>query len=467
MLLELSQQYSEKLNELADEIQKSEELESYLENEEDEDYNRLKEMYEPRISLLYEEVAANDPLQLVSLEKQLMDTKFEGLYLPKILGFSVLRGQIDESNFKYSHPQNHFKEVLLAICNSANFDILRKRIGQSIQMGFCLSSDIWITNLISPITNRRVRYFLQGQKLDKYRREEKRREAYARYIRQFKNENFQSAEFPNNMQQLKVLFLALKNFIIHRIKKNKDNRSIIPHIKKFLDNEEFQNTTEHLQIITLYAAFFRLNPTDKSHLKKVFNHVRQSKPNFIEEYLAFLLEMHDFKDLAMDAKADLSISDILDESIEDDLIKLYALTDVIHKKGYTNEEAQEAVKVFYHSHAGLSTINKVVRKVIFQYFDRYVSNLEEKEYTDYFEITKTFTVYMDIFRNQTFNQALKKLSMKYIKKLMKYFTDKRGKDYQDVKKFVSTSFVDFGFLTDKEVIELFKTRRKRRTKVPA
>jgi hypothetical protein len=31
-----------------------------------------------------------------------------------------------------------------------------------------------------------------------------------------------------------------------------------------------------------------------------------------------------------------------------------------------------------------------------------------------------------------------------------------------VKKFVSTQFVDFGFLTDKEVVEMFKTRRNRR-----
>lgn len=467
MLLELDQKYLEKLYDLVEEIQESEELAEYLESEEDEDYNRLKEMYEPRISLLYEDVATNNPLQLVSLEKQLMHPRFEGLYLPKILGFSVLRGQIDDATFKYTHPQDHFKDVLLAICNSANFDILRKRIGQSIQMGFCLSSDIWITNLIAPITNRRVRYFLQGQKLDKYRRIEKRKEAYNRYLRQFRSENFQSAEFPETMQQLKVLFLSLKSFIIHRITKGRDNSSIIPHIRRFLDNEEFQGTVEHLQIMVLYGAYFKLNEEEKEHLKTVFNKVRQENDHFVDEHLDFLLEVHAYNNLAMDSSADLRLSSIVDKSIDDDLSKLYKLTDVIHRKGYTNEEAQEAVKVFYHSFEGLSVINEVVRKVVYHYFYRYISNLEEKEYTDYFEITKVFTVYMDIFRNQTFNQSLKKLSMKYIKKLLKYFTDKRGKDYQDIKKFVSTSFVDFGFLSEKEVIELFKTRRKRRRKTPA
>jgi len=84
-----------------------------------------------------------------------------------------------------------------------------------------------------------------------------------------------------------------------------------------------------------------------------------------------------------------------------------------------------------------------------------------KEYTDFFEITKIFGVYMKIFGNQQFNQDVEKLSMKYVDKLLHQFTDKRAKDYQDVKKFVSTQFVDFGFLQDKEVVEMFKTRRKR------
>ena len=45
---------------------------------------------------------------------------------------------------------------------------------------------------------------------------------------------------------------------------------------------------------------------------------------------------------------------------------------------------------------------------------------------------------------------------------MKVYTDKRGKDYQDIKKFVRTNFVDFGFLTEKQVVDLFKTKRKKK-----
>jgi len=72
---------------------------------------------------------------------------------------------------------------------------------------------------------------------------------------------------------------------------------------------------------------------------------------------------------------------------------------------------------------------------------------------------------MKIFGNQKFNQDVDDLNMAFIKKLLKVYVDKRGKDYQDIKKFVSTTFVELGFLKEKEVVELFKSRRKK--KVPA
>ena len=148
MLQELEEVYMDRLEELAQEIQASEELQSYLEEEEEESYNRLKEIYEAKIGILYDEVAAKHPLQLVYFEKVLLHNAFEGLFLPKILGHSVLRGEAND-RMKYITPQEHFADVLMAICNSANFELLKKRIGQSIQIGFALSSDIWITNLIN------------------------------------------------------------------------------------------------------------------------------------------------------------------------------------------------------------------------------------------------------------------------------------------------------------------------------
>jgi hypothetical protein len=67
-----------------------------------------------------------------------------------------------------------------------------------------------------------------------------------------------------------------------------------------------------------------------------------------------------------------------------------------------------------------------------------------------------------IFINQKFNQDVKDLFMIYVRKLLKKYIDKRGRDYQDIKKFVATTFQDLKFLSEKQVVELFKTRRKRK-----
>jgi hypothetical protein len=460
-MYELDEKYLDQLEDIASEVQDSDELASYLEEEEEEFYLRLKEMFEPKIGLVYDEVAAKDPLQLTALETVLLNPLFEGLFLPKILGYSVQRGEINDK-YKYVRPQNHFKDVLLAICNSANFDILKKRIGQSIQMGFALSSDIWVTNLINSISNKRVRYYLQGQKLDRYRPLAARITGYHRYQKQFTNDNFHTAEFPETVSELKVMFSPLKNFLIYRIRSRWDNSSLVAPLKAFLENKDFADSEEYLQIAFLYGAFFDLDEADSKHLAKHLAAIRKSMPEFGEKWLEFVLELHKREDVKLDPQADLRISALLDKSSKDQLTEFYNLTDMIHNKGYMNEEVHEAVRVFYSRHEGLSIINECVRAVIYGYFDRLIGNLEEKAYPDFFEETKLFPIYMSIFANQKFNQDLKDLSMDYITKLLKKFTDKRGKDYQDVKKFVSTAFIDFKFLKEKEVVELFKTRRKRK-----
>lgn len=458
---ELDRKYIKKLEEIANDIQESEELQQYLEEEEEEYYMQLKELFEPRIAALYEEVAEIDPLQLISLEDVLLEPEFEGLYLPKILGYSVLRGEVD-AKYKYARPQDHFKAVLLAICYSSNFDILRKRIGQSIQMGFAMSSDIWVTNLINSIDNKRVRYFLQSQKLDRYRLPEERKAGLERYKRQFVNDHFHTAEFPETLSELKVLYSPLKNFIIYRVQRNVDNTNIIPELRAFVSNKAFKGNREHMEVMVLFAAYFDLEKDVHKELSKHFNEVRASMPEFVEEYLEYILELHNRSDIDLTPRADQRLSGVIDRSAKDDLADYYDLMDVVHAKGYMNEEAQDAIKAFYVRYEGLSTINECVRQTIYNYFARLIDNLEVEDYAEYFEISKLFPVYMSIFANQQFNQQLKELSLRYVRKLLKRYTDKRGKDYQDIKKFVSTAFQDFGFLKEKEVVEMFKTRRKRK-----
>jgi len=460
-MLPLDKKYQDELDGISAEIQACEELQTYLDTEEDEDFMRLREMFEPRMAGLYDRVALNDSLQLIAFEKALLNEQFEGLFLPKILGYAVLRGELNE-RMKYMVPQEHFKDILVAICDSANFDILKKRIGQTIQMGFACSSDIWVTNLINLFTNKRVRYFLQGQKLDKYRDIKGLKAGLFRYKKQFVNENYFSAIFPATIGDLKAQAKQLRSYLKARIIKFGDNnQNVIPQMNEFIANEDFHNTKEHLQILGMYCAYFNLEGDDKAHASKIFNKIRKEWAPFKDEWLQFLLDIHE-SELDLDKAADTRISEMLDPAIQDDLTNYYALMDTIHAKGYTTPEAQEATKNFYNQYEGMSMINECVRKAILNYLRGFISKLIPSQYEQLFEISKTYNIYMQIFLNQHFNNSVKDMCMTFVRKCLRVFTDKRAKDYQEVKRFVSTSFVDAKFLKEKEVVELFKTRRKRK-----
>lgn len=460
-MIELKEEYMEALDAIAQAIQESEIYLQYLEEEEEELYNQLQETFEPEIAQLYREVADKDPLMLETLEKVFLHSAFEGLYLPKILGFSVLRGEINDQ-YKYKRPQQHFKDILMAICDSANFEYIRKRTGQSIQIGFALSSDIWITDLINHISNKRIRYFLQTQKLEKYRDLKERQRGYITYSNQFRNENFLSCTFPENYSELKTLFSEVKRFLLYRMLHQFDNSSLLAPIKAFIVHPDFQNTHELVDVLGIYANFFDLDKAHQKELNDIFNANRKGKADFDEYYFDFLIEMFSNK-IEVPVAADLKLSVMLDRKHKDQLVEYYDLLDTIHSKGYIQPEVIEEVRHFYNRHEGLSKINECVRIVIFNYLKRLITNLETSDYHAFFEISKVFSIYIHTFSNEHFNQQLKDICMKYVRQLMAQYTDKRGRDYQDIRKFVSSTFVEIQFLKEKEVVEMFKTRRKKAT----
>jgi len=457
----LSEQYQTRLDEIASQIQAAPVLAQYLDEEEDELYNELRQEFEPAISELHHLVAAEAPLQLVAIEKALLSEIFEGLYLPRILGYSVLRGEITDQH-RYVRPNDHFKDILLAICNSPHFDQLKKRIGQSIQVGFALSSDIWITNLMGLVENKRIRFFLQQQKSDRFHDPKVREELYLRYAKQFRNDLYFSADFPTTAGEMKANFSALRQFLLKRFEVGGDNSSFKAKIREFLNTPSFEGHEEYLEMLAMYGNFMNLQGDEVKEYADHFARERKKFPEFDTRYLSFLLSMYQAK-LGMDASNDERMSAVVDKDVKDKVSDFYRIADKVHGYGYVHADTIEAVQEFYNAHEGLSVESSCLRQVVLIYFERLINGLTEGEYLDYFELNKIFGVYMKIFGNQKFNQSVEKVSMKYIDKLLKKFTDKRGKDYQDVKKFISTQFVEFGFLREKEVVEMFKTRRKKRT----
>ncbi len=460
-MLPLDKKYLAEADELASAIQESEELATFLEEEEEEFYDQMKELYEPYANELHDKVARENPLQLIALEQRMMKEDYEGLFLPRMLGYSVLRGEVNDQ-FKYVRSQDHFRDLLIALCESPHFEVLKKRIGQSIQVGFALSSDIWITSLIASFENKRIRYFLQAQKIDRYRDVDGRVDGYKIFKRQFINFNYMTADFPKNLGELKVSWNPVKEFLLYRIERKLNNSSVQPFLKSFVEHQDFKGHNEHLQIMGLYALFFEMNETDAAHLFKHFNETRKAKPEFAESWLNFILEIHQSKRVDLDAYADARVYNILDKKIKDSLTGYYELMATVHSSGYHTEEAMEAVKTFYNNHEGRSIINECVRMTIYHYLARLLNNLEVSDYQSLFDVSKIYTVYIGIFANEQFNISVKELSMRYVKRLLKHYTDKRGKDYQDIKRFVSSTFQDLNFLKEKEVVELFKTRRKKK-----
>lgn len=461
-MYELDQKYIDQLEEIASEIQKSEILEKYLEEEEESYFNELKDQFEPMMAEVYKEVADTDPLQLLSLEQVCMDEAFEGLFLPKILGYSVLRGSID-GNYKYLRPQDHFQEVLSAICNSANFDIIKNRIGQTVQIGFALSSDIWITNLINEIPNKKVRFYLQAQKLDIYRDPRERKKGYAKYQSQFNNENFLTADFPNTEEKLVLQFPLLKTFLLYRFRQGQfDNSSIVPALFEFLKNDSLIGNQLHAQIAIITSLYFDLKKNHLDDLQKVLKAIRSKSNDFGDLFFNLLLELQERGKFQITPEGDLRMASLIEKSSSnDEVTAYYKLITAIHQNELGNPEVLDAIRVFTLQHDGLSIINECVRRTVFGYFSRKIEGLSESEYMDMMEVIKLYPVFMKIFENEQFNKLLKELSMSYIKKLLAFYTDKRGRDYQDIKRFVSVNFVELNFLNDKEVIELFKTKRKK------
>jgi hypothetical protein len=457
-MIELDKKYLEQLQEIAGKIQNSEILANYLDEEEEAFFNQLKDEFEPLMAQVYGEVADVDPLQLISMELIFTNENFEGLYLPKILGYTVLRGELDQE-FKYNRPQEQFKTILLAICNSANFDLLKKRIGQTVQMGFALSSDIWITNLINEVSNKKVRTYLQAQKLDHLRDKEERKKAYKSYSTQFKADNFMTADFPEEIEELNIGFSALKRFLLFRVAIKADNSSIIKPLIAFISNKKLVGTNAHREISIIAALFIDFPKNGIQALTDVLNGYRK-EDGFIDFFFETLLSLHETQFNEIRPEDDLRISALIDRGHQDEVALYYDLMNTIHQKGYLLTETQDAIRVFIMKFEGLSIINECVRKTVLGYFDRVIKHLEMEDYPVLIELSRQFPLFFKIFSNQQFNNALKDRCLAYVYALLSHYTDKRGKDYQDIKKFVSTSFTELEFLKDKEVQELFKTKKK-------
>jgi hypothetical protein len=455
----LDEKYQGHLDAIKEAIQNSEILSSYLDTEEDEYYIQLQEYFEPAMQQVFDEVANSNPLQLEALENAFLDDEFEGLFLPKILGYSVLRGEIND-NYKYRRPQDHFKDILLTICNSANFEMIKKRIGQTVQLGFALSSDIWITNIIASQSNKRVKAFLNSLRVDKFRELSQRKALYEKYRKQLNNVNFLSTQFPANKIELKSSFHQLRSFLLYRAQDDMDNTELIPDIHAFIKNKDLHGTDELFELLMIIGMSYDMDGNLAEDYKKLFATYVSDDKEFTDKFFTIYERLHEDDDSVMTGDKEQRFSKIISDCGSKEIKSFFEVMDEVHSKGFVHVDSIEAVSKYYERHAGMSLQNECLRASILTYISKFISNIEPENYSDYMEINKIVIAYISIFNNEKFNQEVKDVSLQFVKKCIKKFTDKKSKDYQDVKKYVTATYVDLGFLTPKQVVELFKTRRK-------
>ncbi len=455
----LAEKYKKRLDEIKEDIQSSEILERYLEEEDEDDYRELIEAFEQDIDDVYTDVADADPMQIIELENYIMDEGFEGLYIPKLLGYTVLRGVIDK-NYQYLRSQPQFRKVILFMCDSTSFEMISLRVGQGIQLGFALSSDIWISNLIERVSSRRAANYLRKQKRQEFRDPVVRKNVYLKYQNQFSSSNFYTGGFPTKQTEVSYYYPQLKDFFVERILRDLDQETLKPFIEDFVKNDDLPGTLEYVYLLGLMVNYFRYDDLKELYGKRM-DQLRKDDKKFNKMYFTFQRELLDSR-LDVEPDCDKYVSSVVDKSIADDISQYYNLTDTIHGKGYVHEETQEEIRKFYYEHGGLSTINECVRLTILKYFKKVLDNLEAEDYPEYFELNKTFSIYMNIFQNEKFDQHVKDISLVYIKgKLFKTYTNKRAKDYQDIKKFITNVFKEHNLMNDKQLKELFTTKRKR------
>ena len=456
----LSQDYKQRLEDIKSAIQESELLSTYIDSEEQEDYAAFKEAFESEISALYQEVANAAPLQIEALELALLDEGLEGLYMPRILGYAVLRPRVDSRGFYY-RPQDHLRKVMHAIAQSASFPELERRIGQGVTVALALSTNVWVSNLMDSIPNKIPRNFYASKSDTSIRTPEQRLAVHARYARQFAKENYATASMPTSVEEATVTFPDVLKFLEYRYGHEVDNSSLALPLFELLTTAKLTPVPGYKSVLTLTGMFQEMPAASENKLRDLLRDAA-SDSNFSDPYFNFLASLHQGDRVEITPEVDRRMAQRVGTSGKGLVQQYYSLIEKIHANGINHLETQDAIRIFIGDQQGLSDVVECVRQTVLRYFKEMLGNLDTDNYTEFFEASKLFAVHFDIFDNESFKQEIRLLSTRYVKSCMKIYTDKRGRDYQDIKKFVKRTWVDLGFMTEREITNFFKTKRTRK-----
>ena len=270
----LEEQYVAELNELKVAIQNSEELQALLDSEENDDFTKLRGAFEPQIHALYEKVSDVAPLQIFALEKALLDVDFEGVYLGKILNYTLLRASVN-GDYKANLPNDTLEEAILAFAGSVNFDFLKKVSKQALQVAFAVASDVWITSLLQGIGNRKIVEYLQG--LKPYKREflKQRTSMYVSLRKQFSDTVLYTFAVPKDLPTFRQYVPEIVFNLEKRISLDASVASFSGVLSDLLSKPEFLKSANFGDLLLSAGLFVEFTEGEKeafaSNVKTLFS----------------------------------------------------------------------------------------------------------------------------------------------------------------------------------------------------
>ena len=450
----LDEQLVTSLDEIKDAIQNSEQLQNYLESEEQDDFDILRAAVEPAIHELYVQVSTELPTQLIAFEKYLLDEGFEGIYVGKILNYAVLRASLND-DYKFNVFQDHIQEIILTIANSVNFEVLKKYTKQGLQASFAFGTDVWVTNLLSEVTGKKVSEYLLSLKPQKKDYFAQRKSLSVSMKRQFNELSVYSfgapKDLPTFVQYSKDITFNLKT----KLEKGENADIFAPIVTEILANPAFELDNAYVSLLTIAALSIQFEDDQVELIQKLSTKVL-AKPSAVDLFYHSLVTVLENKKL-LNPTAVANLNQVF----SGDTNEYAAIINTIHKifeQGFEDEEILTVTVDHLKSFGDLDIQGEIIRDAVRYDFNNKVKALPSTKYVAFFDLFKIIEKYIVAFDNQKFTNDVKNITLYQVSEYIRLLTNRRSQEYQEVKNFLSSTLVNLGFLAEKEVKEMLKKK---------
>lgn len=448
--------YSKRLDAVKKFLSDSAEYQAYLESEEREEYKAVADKVEPYLQSLYNEIAEKNPMEIIEFEEILTDEALEGIFVDKLMYFTILRASVDE-NYRFERSQERLEELILFAAQSSSFEAMQRSLLLPVRLAFSLSSGIWGNKVIGKIKNKSAREFFQRQFGEATRDDHARAVQYRSLKKRFKEIKYQSASVPTDNINWKTEFADFRNFLVDRIGAGHDNTTVKASLYEFLENDAFKGTDEQIELLCIFIHFIELDDEDFDKVETVLNELRKGE-GFDESYFGILLKV-----MKMDMPIDLDrigiINDLLDTDHKDSLLGFYELLTNFSVKDFMDEEIVESVEIFSGRHRELSPIMTCFKHLLIRIIDAEVVKHLNDDYTQLFQSMHIYDGLAEAFLEKSYRQDIKEILVEYMKSLMFYF-EKGSTEYKAIKAMVMDAPVKNNFVTTKEVRALYRAQLK-------